>query len=302
MDDRLISIVIPSYNYKDYLPQAVASVAAQTYLNLELIIVDDASTDGSVALIGKLQEEHERRFPGGVNTLFHQANAGAHATINEGIAAAQGELVAILNADDRFEPERFSVMVKEMGSARFSFSAVHCIDEKGSPLRTEQAQAFEDIQVKIEGKRFMALAAVAENVCISSGNLLLEKALFTELGGFKNYKYVHDYDFFLRACLVAEPVFVKDTAYLYRLHGGNSFTKLAKVGLRENRMVWLDLYNEIRQGRVKNPVILENPYYRQEFYDAVCAEGKKKRILWKLSANPPARAVLRLLKRRYHIT
>jgi hypothetical protein len=131
--------------------------------------------------------------------------------------------------------------------------------------------------------------------------MLFTKQLFNQIGGFRNYKYVHDYDFLLRACLLTEPVFVTDTAYLYRLHGGNSFTKLAKEGLRENRMVWLDFYGRVRCGDVHNPRITKRGDYQELFAQAVAAEGGKKAALWKLAKNPLVRAGVGLMKKRYRV-
>ncbi len=295
----MISVVIPSYNYARFLPQAVASVAFQTYEKIELVIVDDASTDGSAEVINALINENAARFSNIVKILRTE-NRGAHYTINEGIAAASGEHIAILNADDLFEPERFSLMLESMGNARMAFSAVRCINAEGKSADTDQARQFEAIQRHIDGVRFMAMAAVGENVAISTGNMLFEKTLFAELGGFKNYKYVHDYDFFLRACLETEPAFVRGTAYLYRLHGDNSFTKLAAEGLRENRMVWLDIYGRVKRGQVKNPLMLAGDY-KAEFAAAVAAAGRKKQLLWKLAGTPLANAGAAYLKRKYDV-
>ncbi len=295
----MISVVIPSYNYARFLPQAVASVAFQTYQDIELVIVDDASSDGSAEVIRALAEEHAARFSN-IVTILRTENKGAHYTINEGIAASRGELVTILNADDLVEPERFSVMTEAMGAARLAFSAVRCIDVQGNTAETEQARQFEAVQRHIEGKRFMALSALGENVAISTGNMLFERALFEQLGGFRNYKYVHDYDFFLRACLVTEPVFAADTAYLYRLHGENSFTKLAAEGLRENRMVWLDIYGRVKRREVQNPIMLADDY-KAEFAAAVAAAGAKKKALWTLAGTPLARAGVGYLKRKYNV-
>jgi len=299
---QTISVVIPSYNYEHYLEQAVRSVYAQTYLPVELVIVDDCSTDGSWPLIQELasRPEYKRRFEN-IIIRKNEKNMGAHHTINDGATHSTGNYIAVLNADDLYEPERFSLMMEHLGSARFAFSAVRCIDEHGKRLEDERAAAFENIQKKIEGVPFMALSSVAENVCISTGNLLFERDLFLELYGFRNYKYVHDYDFFLRACLAAEPAYVPQTAYLYRLHGENSFLSLKKEGLRENRMVWLDFYHAVQKGAVTNPAILEHADYVNLFYAAVSAAGEKKQTLWKLSVQPLARAGLLLLKLRYKV-
>lgn len=298
--EPLISLVIPSYNYEAYIGPAIRSVAAQSYENIELVVIDDCSTDGSYACVQALVKELEGRF---FNVIVRQNehNMGAHETINAGIAAATGDYLAILNADDLYEPNRFSAMMEAMKSkhAMWSFSKVRCIGANGEPLQTEQARLFEHIQHKLEGKRYTALAAVGENMGISTGNLLFSRLLYEGVGGFKNYRYVHDYDFFLRACLYDEPAFVPETAYLYRLHGENTFLSLHEEGVRENRVVWLETYRAVQKGRVANRKMLENPAYADEFRDAVFAEGKKKAMLWRLAKNPLARVGLKAFKKKY---
>ncbi|MEA5003583.1 MAG: glycosyltransferase [Christensenella sp.] len=303
--EPLISVIIPSYNYEKYIRQAIGCVVAQTYKNIELVVIDDCSQDNSWrAILSVTQDEtFKARFSNHIVISQNKQNMGAHATINAGITASSGQYIAILNADDLFEKNRFAVMMQAMQEkdSLWGFSKVRCIDADGQRLRSEQAAAFEKTQDKIAGKRFVALGAVAENVSISTGNLLFSRSLYEAVGGFKNYKYVHDYDFFLRACLYDEPVYTEETAYLYRLHGENSFLSLHEEGVRENRVVWLEFYREVQKGNVKNNVILENPAYVDEFYQAVCAEGEKKKTLWKLAKNPLARAGLKVFKARYHM-
>ena len=303
--EPLISVILPSYNYEKYIVPAMESVAAQSYRNLELVVFDDCSTDGSWRKIVEYTQAAaiRERFSDRVVASKNESNLGAHETINAAIGAATGDYLAILNADDLYEENRFTVMMEAMQRAggMWGFSAVRCIGPDGERLKTGQAEAFEHIQDKIAGKRFIALAAVAENVAISTGNLLFSRALYDGIGGFKNYRYVHDYDFFLRACLYDEPAFVPETAYLYRLHGENSFLKLREEGVRENRVVWLEFYRAVQKGRLANHTILQNPAYLDEFYAAVCAEGDKKRTLWKLAKNPLARVGLKAFKARYHM-
>lgn len=298
----LISVVIPSYNYENYICGAIESVAAQTYQNIELVVIDDGSSDASMRRVRELiaREDMKGRFPA---VILHEngRNLGAHETINKGIRLSHGEYVAILNADDLYEPNRFTVLIGQMDrqSAEWGFSAVRCIDAQGNRLESDEARAFEGIQQKLEGKRFIALAAVAENVSVSTGNLLFSRALYERAGGFKNYKYVHDYDFFLRACLQSEPAYTAQTSYLYRLHGENTFLSIHAEGVRENRVVWLEFYRAVQRGEIGNPVILGNPKYMVEFHEAVREEGKKKETLWKLARNPLMRAGLAVFKKRY---
>lgn len=300
--EPLISVVIPSYNYETYIGAAIRSIMAQTYANIELVIIDDCSRDGSFALISSFAEAAGDRFTN-VVVRQNEHNMGAHETINAGIEAAQGEYLAILNADDLYEPNRFSVLMEAMQkkNAMWGFSKVRCVGPNGEPLANEQARFFEHIQDKLRGKRYTALAAVGENVGISTGNLLFSRQIYDGVGGFKNYKYVHDYDFFLRACLYDEPAFTDRTAYLYRLHGENTFLSLHEEGVRENRVVWLETYRAVQKGEVANRLMLENPAYIGEFRDAVYAEGKKKAMLWKLAKNPLARAGLKAFKAKYNM-
>ena len=82
--EPLISVVIPSYNYETYIGAAIRSIMAQTYANIELVIIDDCSRDGSFALISSFAEAAGDRF---TNIIVRQNehNMGAHETINAGI-------------------------------------------------------------------------------------------------------------------------------------------------------------------------------------------------------------------------
>ncbi|MEG2686711.1 MAG: glycosyltransferase family 2 protein [Christensenellaceae bacterium] len=295
----LVSVIIPSYNYEKYIEQAILSVVNQTYQNLELVIVDDCSSDTSFLLIQKLAEtyQNDMRF------VLHQnkQNKGAYATINDGILMAHGEYITILNADDLYMPNRLEKMMDKLllEQKEWAFSKVSCIDESGQPTNVQE---FADIQKNVCHAKFMALCAVAQNVAVSTGNLLFSKKLYAQLNGFQNYQYVHDYDFFVRACLICEPTFAANTEYLYRLHGKNTFLSLAKEGLRENRMVWLDFYHNIQSRNIQNQFILQNQDYLKDFEQAVRAYGDKKLFLWKHAKNPLLRLGVWFLKSVHHIS
>ncbi|MGI6153535.1 MAG: glycosyltransferase family 2 protein [Christensenellaceae bacterium] len=298
MKQALVSVVIPSYNYASYIEQAIRSVAAQTYPNIELVVFDDCSKDESYALLQSLCKDNalSARFNGNFRVFQNEKNLGAHQTINNGILKSIGKYVAVLNADDLYEPNRIGALLDAIGENAMAFSSIHCIDSAGHPLQSKQAQSFEAVQRHISGKPFMALSAVAENVAVSTGNLFFTKDLFLRLYGFKNYKYVHDYEFFLRACLLTEPAFTAHTSYLYRLHGSNTFQTLKKEGLRENRMVWLDFYRAIQKGQIENPAILTHSDYAALFSNEIATYGSKKQTLWNIAGNPLVHAGVQFLK------
>lgn len=101
-----VSVIIPLYNKAPYVGRALDSVAAQTFRDFELIVVDDGSTDGSGQLVADYADARVR--------LIRQPNAGPGAARNRGIAEAGGELLAFLDADDEWTPEFLSECVRTL--------------------------------------------------------------------------------------------------------------------------------------------------------------------------------------------
>src|SRR5438045_4325502 len=97
MQKGLVSVVIPNYNYARYVGDAVDSVLGQTYADLEVIVVDDGSTDASRDVL--------LSYGDSVKTISQQ-NQGVSAARNNGVAASRGEFVAFLDADDLWLPEK----------------------------------------------------------------------------------------------------------------------------------------------------------------------------------------------------
>jgi glycosyltransferase involved in cell wall biosynthesis len=102
-----VSVVIPAYNAAALLPRAIASVAAQTMRDLEVLLVDDASTDGSA----EAAEALLRGYGLAHAVLRQAANGGPAVARNAGVAAARGDYVAFLDADDVWMPEKLALQV-----------------------------------------------------------------------------------------------------------------------------------------------------------------------------------------------
>lgn len=97
----MITVVIPLYNKAPSISQTLDSIAAQTYTNYEVVVVDDGSTDGSAEIV----ENYPCSTLNAKLKLIRQSNAGVSATRNRGIAEAQGEYIAFLDADDEWKPD-----------------------------------------------------------------------------------------------------------------------------------------------------------------------------------------------------
>ena len=100
----LISIIVPVYNVKDYVEKCLDSICGQSYTNLEIIVVDDGSTDGS----GKICDAYaskDRRIK-----VIHRKNGGLSAARNEGLDAATGEFLGFVDSDDWIDLDMFKFL------------------------------------------------------------------------------------------------------------------------------------------------------------------------------------------------
>lgn len=108
--DELISVIIPVYNVAEYLPQCLETVCGQTYKNLEIILVDDGSTDSS----GRICDEWGQKDPR--IRVIHKENGGVSSARNEGLRVASGEFIGFVDSDDWVEPdmyEKLAVSIRE---------------------------------------------------------------------------------------------------------------------------------------------------------------------------------------------
>lgn len=127
MDKPLISVIIPVYNILDCLERCVASVCAQTWENLEILLVDDGSTDGTGALCDRLAETDVRI------RVFHKPNGGSSSARNLGISQAKGDFLGFVDSDDYIESNMYEHMMEQMGQngCRIVQTSRDEIDEDG---------------------------------------------------------------------------------------------------------------------------------------------------------------------------
>ena len=102
-----VSVVVPAYNYARYLPKAIDSALGQTHPPLEVIVVDDGSTDDTPRVLAAYADRIR---------VIRQANQGAGAARNAGIAAARGEYVAFLDSDDLWHPRKLELQLARFAS------------------------------------------------------------------------------------------------------------------------------------------------------------------------------------------
>src|SRR3954453_3649613 len=151
-----VSVVVPIYNVEDYLEECLDSLAAQTFEDLEVVMVDDSSTDGSAA-IAESFAARDPRF----RVVRRAANGGLSAARNTGIDAATGEFLAFVDSDDLVAPDAYEKLVGALDQTGSDFASgnVHRL----LPTRTRQAwflaRAFSKSQLKTHITRQRTLLA-----------------------------------------------------------------------------------------------------------------------------------------------
>ncbi len=218
----LVSVLMPAYNHASYVRAAVDSVLGQTYSNLELIVIDDASSDGTWEVMQSFKDARVRLYR-------HETNHGAHATLNEAMGMARGEYVAILNSDDVFARnrlERLLVAAAEVaGDSVFMYSDVEFIDASGVAIDAhERSIGYRALRERCANLR-AAMWFLAGNPAISTSNFFFSRDLANKVGGFVALRYTHDWDWALRACGFAEPVWLHEPLLAYRVHATNTLSE-----------------------------------------------------------------------------
>lgn len=238
----MISVIIPSYNHGEFIAEAIASVVAQNYRPLELIIVDDGSQDNSVTVINREIKDLQKHGPGLAVRFFRQPNSGAHIAINRGLNLADGEWLTILNSDDRFLPKRLSKLISKCRGEKSLLGLTRVLHVDANDRLVPPNSPFVSWYRDSLSKTFPTVGfhLLYNNVAVSTGNLFFHKSLFERLGGFRSYELMHDYDFILRSLTWTEPVWLREPLLAYRIHGQNTVTRVRHKSVYEAAEVATD--------------------------------------------------------------
>jgi glycosyltransferase involved in cell wall biosynthesis len=226
---KLVSVVIPAYNYARFVGRAVDSVLAQTYAPVECVVVDDGSTDETPQVLA--------RYGGRIRSI-RQENRGLSGTRNTGIRAARGEYVALLDADDYWRPDKIARQV-ELAEATPGVGAVGCfgeaVDRDGSHLRYLRfPAAVPGGGGAADGRplatQLRAIALREHWVGCSSSGALIPRAVLDEVGPFdETLRAAEDWDMWLRIAARHAIVNVTDVLAFICQHGTGSFRNAEKM-------------------------------------------------------------------------
>ena len=208
----LVSVIIPTFNRKQLVCNAVASVLAQTYRNIECIVVDDHSTDNTLESLTELSKQDSR-----LRLISHLENRHLSAARNTGIEASFGELIAFLDDDDIWLPEKLEKQVKLLLSTPPEVGFVYCWFDKYRDSKIVGTR-----RPKLKGYIFDDL--LVSQPLGNGSTLLVRREVIDKIGGFdENLKRGIDGDFIRRVGQYYEIEVVPEVLVHYFIdHGGSA--------------------------------------------------------------------------------
>lgn len=214
----LVSVCMPCYNHEEFVGEAIQSVLGQTYSNLEVIIVDDVSTDNSVEVIKSFEDPRIRLTVMEKNTGFSAAEYM--------FEQAKGEFICWVDSDDMWEKtllEKYIGFLQEHEEYGGCVCKPFVIDKDGHILEDNLfCSLFSGENMKKE-ECFQKIYLNGNYLCSSS--MCIRKSLYEQVGEFRfQYKQIHDYEYWLRFLQVAELYMYPESLASYRVHweGGNA--------------------------------------------------------------------------------
>jgi glycosyltransferase involved in cell wall biosynthesis len=218
LDSPLVSVIMPNYNKEKFIAESIKSIQGQSYKNLELIIVDDVSTDGSLKTIKKAAAGDSR-----IKIFSQTKNVGAAIARNTGISNSTGDCIGFCDSDDIWLPEKLDIQVEAL-KRNPEIDVVHgdalIIDGAGVPTGGKFSSIYSTEKRNKDGFIFNDL--VRTNY-ISTSTVLFKRACIESAGLFpENIKWLEDWMYMLRLAEKHKFLYLKEPLIKYRVYDGNS--------------------------------------------------------------------------------
>lgn len=232
----LISVIIPVYNSKKYLKRCLQSVLQQTHSNIEIILVDDGSTDGSGEICDRFSQKDDRI------KVVHKKNGGQAQARNRGLDIAQGEYIGFMDNDDTIDSQMYEILLNNAinNEALISGCATMTVYQNG-----KQENRFDKMERGIKSGKELILNVLYQNQ-FSWGtvwNKIFHKTLKKDLY-FQEGKELEDYGVMLRLFdKVGKIFFEQNPMYNWYQHNSSQ----SKRGFHENKLTCLETIDSLRQ-------------------------------------------------------
>ncbi|HEX5171147.1 MAG TPA: glycosyltransferase [Cyclobacteriaceae bacterium] len=267
----LVSVVCLCYNQSRWLDEAVMSVLNQTYKNVQLIIVDDASTDDSVTKIKRLKDAYPS-----IEIILSAKNRGNCAAFNEALKKVTGDFVIDFAADDVMMPTRIERQIEFFKQLDSSYGVVFTnaeyIDATGRFIRNHYDYLF---QRKLLSKvpQGDVYRDVLSTYFIASPTMMVRKEVFDKIGGYDEALAYEDFDFWVRSSRIFKYRFLDESLTKVRRTGLSMSSGWYKVGDRQLHSTYLVCCKAIHLNRDEDDVSALLKRVRYEMRQSVFSEN-----------------------------
>lgn len=209
-----ISVIVPVYNVEQYLERCVDSIINQTYTNLEIILVNDGSTDNSGKLCDELAKKDERI------RVIHKENGGLSDARNRGIDESESDLVGFIDSDDYIDSDMYEVLLKNLNDTDADLSMCALYDVYNN---TPEAQVTNKETWKLSSEQAIKMVMEAKILSVTAVNKLYRKSLFKDLK-FEVGKIAEDAFIMIKLLDKCEKIVATNEKKYYYVHRENSIT------------------------------------------------------------------------------
>jgi glycosyltransferase involved in cell wall biosynthesis len=221
MMEPLVSVIIPTYNRAAVIARTIENIFAQTYANIELIVVDDGSTDDTQVRLMAFRDRLR---------VITQPNAGPAVARNRGAAAARGEIIAFQDSDDSWKPTKVARQVALL--AKYDDSVPCCLcNALMGVVNGKEWTSFGDSLIHPqhgEGLWFNVSEVLATRFVLFNQTVAIRRKAFERVGGFReDLRYLEDYDLPLRLSLEGPWAFIREPLIIYGECSPESFSQQA---------------------------------------------------------------------------
>jgi len=221
IDRPLVTVAMSSYNHEAYIEESILSIINQTYKNIELIVIDDGSTDHTPEILQKLQKQYGFK-------LELQENQGICKTLNKAINQyAGGKYIDFLASDDVMMPDKIEkqlTFLEENPDYDMVFGKVYMIDGKGRII--ENFKIFEPFDEPVKHIPFDLLI---DNNRIPAPTIMMSRAIWDKCGGYDENMILEDFDLSLKIAYNGKIAYLDDYFTYYRWHGQNLSTQVLTI-------------------------------------------------------------------------
>ncbi len=280
----LISVIIPAYNHEKYVSETIHSIWNQTYPNLELIVIDDGSTDNTSKIIESLLEKSPIKMK-----FIRKKNEGLARTLNQSLQLINGEYFFLLASDDTAKPQAIETLMNGIKNSSMTNIAVAFGDNNYINFESKQVQVNQSRQIaktedenkyntfldyfftlrpRLKNKNyFLSYESFIDGNYVPSG-ILINKSILLDLNGYDENVLLEDFDFYLKVSKKFSILHIPEVLANYRIHNKNSVF----INCKNLRLSHLHLLQRERKycfSNIKLALLWCKTYYRnaRSFYN-----------------------------------